>query len=296
MAGDPHVSVVREIADGATVSPEATIGPVCTIGPEVVIGAGTELGPRVTVVGRTKLGADNVVGDGCVLGAIPQDLKYLGKTTWLIIGDRNHIGPDVTAHTGTEPGGYLTRIGHDNVLDTGVHIAHDCYIDDHTHLRACVLLAGHVHVETGAVIEENCGAHHFTTVGRFSRVGSRTPVRRDVPPFAFFTSFGLYTAPPAPRGADEAGMQRAGLSDPDKAELREAVRHLFEDEQALAVKVEELLAREPLRDPVRELCEFCRRSLSGTFGRQREVYRGQLPPEARKHLPPEALARIDRKT
>jgi len=294
MSGASNVSVVREIADGAHVAPDAVVGPFCVIGPETVIGPRTAIGARVTVVGRTTLGADNVIGDGCVLGADPQDLKYRGRTTWLMVGDRNHIGPDVTAHTGTEAGGYVTRIGHDNTLASGVHIAHDCYIDDGACLGPCVLLAGHVRVEDGAVIEDSCGAHHFTTIGAYSRVGARTPVRRDVPPFTWFTSFGLYTAPPAPRQADEAGMARAGLEEAVRNRVRQAVERLFADEQALAVTVQKMLAESDLDEPVVRLLEFCRNSLAGKFGRRREAYRGRLPPEAREYLPAEALAEIEK--
>ncbi len=294
MAG-PRITVTCEVADGARVAPDARLGPFCTIGPEAVVGPRTVLGARVTVNGGSFLGSDNVIGDNCVLGTVPQDLKYGGQRTYLIVGDRNRFGPGATAQLGTEPGGYLTRIGNDNVLEANAHVAHDCYVDDGAYLGPLVLLAGHVRVEDGAVIEESSGAHHFTTIGAYSRVGSRTPVRRDVPPFTFFTSFGLYTSPPAPRGADEQGMDRAGLDEPAKDRVRRAVRHLFQDEQALAVKIEELLSRPDLIQPVRRLCESCRQSLSGKFGRYRERFRGQMPPEARRHLPPELLAGIDPK-
>ena len=292
MDGKGNLTVTREVADGAQVASNAHIGPFCTIGPDVVVGPRTVLGRRVTVLGRTNLGCDNVIGDGSALGLSPQDLKYCGTATYLIIGDRNHFGPNCTAHVGTESGGYLTRIGSDNILDAGAHVAHDCYVDDHTHLGAWVLLAGHVRVETGAVIEESCGAHHFTTIGAYSRVGARTPIRRDVPPFSYFTSFGLYTAPPAPRGAHEQGIQRAGLPEQERAQLRQAIQHLFENERALALKVEQMLADDDLPQPLRQLCEFCRRSLRGRFGRHRESFRGKLPPEAAEHLPPEFLAQL----
>ena len=292
MGRKSNLTVTREIAEGARIAPDARVSPFCTIGPGAVIGPRTVLGCRVTVLGRTTIGSDNVIGDGSVLGVAPQDLKYRGTTTYLIIGDRNQLGPNCTAHVGTENGGYLTRIGNDTVLDAGAHVAHDCYVDDRAHLGSCVLLAGHVRVETGAVIEESCGAHHFTTIGAYSRVGARTPVRRDVPPFSYFTSFGLYTAPPAPRGAHEQGMQRAGLTEQEKARLRQAIRYLFEDEKALALKVQQMLAGDQLPPSLRQLCEFCRRSLSGRFGRYRENFRGKLPPEAVEHLPPELVASL----
>ena len=290
----PDLTVLREIADSARVHPDARIGAFCTIGPEAVIGAGSVLGSRVTVVGRTTLGEGNHIGDGSVLGSVPQDLKYGGRPTYLIVGDRNRLGPKVTAHVGTESGGHLTRIGDDNLLEAGVHVAHDCYVDDRTHLGAGVLLAGHIRVEDGAVVEEKVGVHHFTTVGRFSRVKARTPIRRDVPPFTIFGSTGYYDTPAAVEGVHEHGLGEAGLSEPERAELRRAVAHLFEDEQALSVKVGAILARGDLVEAVRELCEFCQRSLEGHFGRFRERFRGQMPPEARRYLPPQVLAELGR--
>lgn len=288
------LTVLREIADGARVHRDARVGPFCTIGPEVVIGPGSVLESHVTVVGRTTIGSDNLVGSGSVLGAVPQDFKYGGRPTYLIIGDRNHLGPNVTAHVGTEPGGHLTRVGNDNVLDAGVHVAHDCYVDDRTHLEAGVLLAGHIRVEDGAVIEEKGGVHHFTTLGRFCRVAGRTPIRRDVPPFTLFGSTGYYDTPAVVRGAHEQGLTMAGLSEREKAQLRQALTHLFEDEQALSVKLRAMLARADLTRGVRELCEFCQRSLAGHFGRFRESFRGRMPPEASIYLSPEALPEADR--
>jgi len=288
------LSVTREIADGARIAPDARIGHFCVIGPHVVIGARTVLGRRVTVCGNTRVGADNVIDDGCVLGTVPQDLKFRGRDTVLLIGDRNRLGPNVTAHIGTEAGGFCTRIGSDNVLAAGAHVAHDCYVDDATRLGPGVLLAGHVRVEDGAVIEDGTGCHHFTTIGRYSRVGARTPVRRDVPPFTHFSSLGYYTRPPAVLGVHEDGLARAGLSERDQADLRRTIEHLFADEQALAVKVDELLARADLSAASRALCAFCRRTASGKFGRHREVFRGRVPPEAAECLPAEALAKIGR--
>ena len=205
------LTVMREIAPQAKVSPEARVGPFCVIGPEVTIGPGTVLGRRVTVTGRSTLGRDNLIDDGCVLGAAPQDLKYAGRPTLLMIGDRNRLGPNVTAHVGTEPGGYLTRIGNDNVIDSGAHVAHDCYVDDRTRLA-----------------------------------------------------------------------------------VRQAVQHLFHDEQALIVKVHEMLEDGNLFPAVRELCLYCLRTLAGRFGRHRETLRGKVPPEARQYLPPDVLAALEK--
>jgi acyl-ACP--UDP-N-acetylglucosamine O-acyltransferase len=292
MTGPAAVTVVREIAPGARVDPDARVGPFCTIGPNVTIGPRTVLASHVTVVGHTIIGADNLIQSGCVLGQFPQDLKYRFEPTYLILGDRNVLGPRVTAHVGTEDGGYLTRIGHDNRLEEGAHVAHDCYIDDGTRLETKVLLAGHIRVENGVVIEEMAGVHHFSTIGLRARVGARTPVRRDVPPFTRFTSGGYYATAPAVVGTNEEDWP-AELPDPYADRLRRAIERLFSDERALALKVEEMMTEAELPEPVRYLCHFCLRSLEGKFGRYRERYRGAMPPEARMHLPPEALRRID---
>ncbi len=292
MGADAELTVLREIADGAQVDPTARIGEFCTIGPHVTIGPRTVLARRVAITGRTTLGADNVIHDGTVLGESPQDLKFYGRDTYLMIGDRNVLGPNVTAHVGTEMGGYLTRIGDDNLIDGSVHIAHDCYVDDGTRLEAGVLLAGHVRVETGATIKEITGAHHFTTIGQYSRVGARTPVRRDVPPFTYFSSRGYYTIPPTVLGVNEEGLDRAGLCEADKDELRRRIGHLFGEEDALRIKLGRI-AVETSCQAVRYLCEFCRRSLDGAFGRCREAHRGRIPPEASQYLPADVLARIE---
>lgn len=107
----------------------------------------------------------------------------------------------MTTHIGTEGGGYLTHIGDDNVLMDGCHVAHDCYVDDRVLLGRNVLLAGHIRVQTGAVIEDLSGLHHFVTVGRYARVGPHTPVRRDVPPFTDFRGVDHDWAAPPRSGA-----------------------------------------------------------------------------------------------
>jgi UDP-N-acetylglucosamine acyltransferase len=275
------LTVLREIADGASIHPDARIGPFCSIGPDVRIGPGTVLRRRVVVADHTRIGCDNVIEEGCVLGAKPQDLKYRGSATMLIIGDRNHFGRNVTAHIGTELGGGFTRIGSDAVLCAGSHVAHDCYVDDRAHLGPKVLLAGHVLVQTGAVIEELAGAHHFTTVGRFARVGKRTPVRRDVPPYTNFYSEDADSSPPSVRGIHQWGIERAGLNSFERRELRRALTELFEDEAALATKIEQLVNL-GVEGEVAALCGFCQRSLQGVYGRYREFFRNEAPPEARE--------------
>ena len=287
------VSVVREIAPSAQIAPDADVGPYCVVGPGVTIGPGTRLLRRVSVTGRTTIGSGNLLHEGCVIGAEPQDLKYEGRQTLLIIGHRNHFGRAVTVHVGTEMGGFLTRIGDDNVLLDGCHVAHDCYVDDRTHLGRNVLLAGHIRVETGAVIGDLVGVHHFTTIGRYARVGPRTPVRRDVPPFTDFRCVDADVEHPAVTGIHGQGIRAARLSADEEKELRRALRELFADEAAMQTKIEQLVNM-GVEGEAAALCQFLQRSLQGVYGRHREVHRGEPAAEAAAFLPPEVRAEIRR--
>ncbi|MCK4600931.1 MAG: acyl-ACP--UDP-N-acetylglucosamine O-acyltransferase, partial [Phycisphaerae bacterium] len=270
----PEISVVREIAPSARIAPEVEIGLYCVIGPNVTIGAGTILVRRVSVTGNTTIGSGNRFEEGCVLGSEPQDLKYAGGQTLLIIGHRNHFAQDVTIHPGTELGGYLTRIGDDNVLMDGCHVAHDCYVDDRTRLGHNVLLAGHIHVQTGAVVDGLCGLHHFVTIGRYAHVGPATPVRRDVPPFTCFCRIDNHESHPVIKGIHEEGIRSANLNSDEEKDLRRALSELFEDESALQTKIEQLVNL-GVEGEAAELCRFCQRSLQGVYGRYRELYRGE---------------------
>lgn len=279
--------VLREIDPAARVSPEASIGLFCTVGPNVTIGPGTVLAGRVSVTGHTTIGSGNVFEEGCVLGARPQDLKYKGRPTLLLIGHRNHFGREVTAHIGTESGGFVTRIGDGNVFRDRVHIAHDCFVDNNTRMGEGVLLAGHIRVHDGAVIEDLVGVQHFVTIGRHARAGPRTPVRRDVPPFTnFFSNDYDWQDSPSVRGVHEAGIAAAALGQVEEKELRRALHELFDNEAALQTKIEQLVHM-GVEGEVAELCQFVQRSLQGVFGRYRELSRGKVPPEAVTYLTPE---------
>ena len=288
------VTVVREIDSAARISPEARIGPYCVVGPHVTIGPGTTLVRRVSVVGHTTIGSGNVFEESCVLGTRPQDLKYKGHPTLLVIGHRNRFARAVTAHIGTESGGFVTRIGDGNVFADGAHVAHDCYIDNDTHLGRNVLLAGHIRIHDGAVIEDLTGVHHFVTIGKYAHIGPCTPVRRDVPPYTHFAGGDCdWSAPPSVRGIHEAGIAAAKLAPEEAKDLHQALKELFDDESALQTKIEQMVNM-GIEGEVASLCRFIQRSLQGIYGRHRELYRGKAPPEAQDYLPPELKTVIQR--
>src|SRR5437870_5362807 len=149
---------MAKIASTATVDPKAElaadveVGPGCFIGPRVTIGAGTRLIANVTILGNTRIGAGNVFYPSTVIGAIPQDLKYEGTDTSLVIGDKNVFREGVTAHTGTELGGGVTEIGSHNQFQVGAHLAHDVRVGNHCILSNQVQIAGHVHIESHVTV------------------------------------------------------------------------------------------------------------------------------------------------
>lgn len=291
-----ELHVLNEIAPEATIHSEATIGQWCVIGPNARIEARTTLAPRVTVMGNTTIGEDNIIESGCVIGGQPQDLKFRGENTWLLIGHRNHIGRNVTLNVGTELGGYVTYLGNDNILEDACHVAHDCFVANRVRLGRKVLLAGHIVIQDGAWVEDMTGIHHFSRIGRYAHVGPRTPVRRDVPPFTDFYSEDYYWDPPQVRGLWEAGIAAAGLDDEHEQALREALKYLFSDGQPMVTKLDELKRRWPEDATVGRLCQFCRESLSGLSGRYREQFRNCIPPEAYEYLPADLLERIEKET
>ncbi len=278
-----ELAVIREVASSAVVAPTAEVGPFCVVGPHVTIGPRTRLVRRVTVTGHTTIGADNVFDDGCAMGWDPQDLKYEGGATELVIGDRNTFGRLVTAHVGTEAGGGLTRIGSDCELMHGTHVAHDCFVDDGVTLGRYVQLAGHIRVETGAVLGDFAGAHHFTTIGRYARVGPRTPVRRDVPPYTDFYSTDPDMQPASIHGIHRKGLWSAKLPPVDEWELHRTLLELFADEWALQTRIEHLM-NIGVEGEALTVCRFCQRSLRGPYGRHRETLRGAVPPEAKAYF------------
>src|SRR5690606_25233950 len=158
-------------------------GPLCYVGPNVTIAPGTRLVSHVSVLGRTTIAADNTFWPGAVAGAEPQDLKFHGEDSELVIGSHNDIRECATLRLGTANGGNVTRIGHHNLAMACAHVGHDGALGDHVVLANAVHLAGQIHVEAAANLGGASAVHHYVTVGRSAFVGGMTRVVHDVPPF-----------------------------------------------------------------------------------------------------------------
>lgn len=191
----------------AEIDATASIGPYSVIGAHVVIGAGTTVGPHCVIDGRTTLGRDNHIFQFNSIGAIPQDKKYAGEPTELVIGDRNTIREFCTLNLGVPQAGGTTTVGNDNWIMAYTHIAHDCHVGNHTTLANNTTLAGHVHLGDWVTVGGLTGIHQFVKIGAHAMVGFASAVAQDVPPFMLVDG-----NPLAVRGYNLVGLRRRGFS------------------------------------------------------------------------------------
>ena len=256
------------IAPGAELGNGAEIGPYTVIGPNVRIGDRTRVGPQVVIDGHTTIGEDNNILGQANLGGAPQDLSYRDEATELVIGDRNTIREFVTINRGTVKGGGLTRLGSDSLLMACCHVAHDCELAAHVILGNNVLLAGHVLVEEYANISGAAAANQFVTVGAYAYVAGITRMIQDVPPFMIVEGYH-----PRVRGLNLVGLERAGKSKEEIADLRGVYRTLFRTNEPRALVLERLRGSVEPGGIVAQLVEALQRTERGIKGRYRETLR-----------------------
>ncbi|MFZ2620820.1 MAG: acyl-ACP--UDP-N-acetylglucosamine O-acyltransferase [Alphaproteobacteria bacterium] len=175
------------VETGAKLGENVSIGPYCIVGAHVNIGAGTVLYSHVVLAGHTTLGAENHVFPFVSLGQPPQDLKYHGEASRLVIGSRNQIREYVTMHPGTAEDREETTVGDDNLFMASSHVAHDCVVGNGCIFANGATLAGHVTVEDGGRIGGLSAVAQFVRIGREAFVGGHVGVERDIPPFSKFT-------------------------------------------------------------------------------------------------------------
>ena len=261
----------------AYVAPTAEIGEGCTIGPFAVVGPGVVLGPNNEIRSHavldgpgTTLGEGNVVYAGAVIGGPPQDKKYHGESTTLVIGDRNDFRETTTANRGTSTGGGETRIGSDNLFLAGCHVAHDCQVGSHAVLSNDVLLAGHVEVQDYAIMNGACAIHHFGTVGTLSYIGGLTRLVRDAPPYCVTEGH-----PARVVKVNTVGLERRGVPANRIRLLQRAFRHIFRNRHATMQLAFEALDDDGYHSPeLRTLRNFLEAMRRGKNGRQRQVKNG----------------------
>ncbi|MBK9237506.1 MAG: acyl-ACP--UDP-N-acetylglucosamine O-acyltransferase [Rhodoferax sp.] len=215
-----HPSALVDVQ--AELDDSVSVGPYTVIGPHVRIGAGTTIGAHCVLEGRTTMGRDNRVFQFASLGAAPQDKKYAGEPTELVIGDRNTIREFTTFNLGTVQDTGVTRIGDDNWIMAYVHIAHDCQVGNQTILANNATLGGHVHLGDWVFVGGLTGVHQFVKVGAHAMAGFASAVTQDVPPFMMVDG-----NPLAVRGFNIEGLRRRGFGSERIAAVKQMHRLLY---------------------------------------------------------------------
>jgi UDP-N-acetylglucosamine acyltransferase len=219
-----------KIHPSAIVSPKAQIGKnveigaFCVIGDDVKIGDGTVLKSHVVVEGDTVIGKNNIIFPFAVIGVVPQDLKFKGEKSRVIIGDNNTIREHVTIHLGTADGAMETKIGSNCLLMVGVHIAHDCIVGNHVILANNATLAGHVEVGDHAVIGGLSAMHQFVRIGKGAMIGGMSGVESDVIPYGTVMGERASLA-----GLNLVGLKRRNFSREEIHTLRNFFKKVFEE-------------------------------------------------------------------
>ena len=213
------------VSDKAQISKNVEIGAFCVIGDNVKIDEGTILKSHVVIDGNTTIGKNNIIFPFATVGLVPQDLKFAGEQSQLIIGDNNAIREHVTIHLGTQDGGMITKIGNNCLLMVGVHIAHDCLIGNNVILANNATLAGHVHVGNNVVIGGLSAVHQFVRIGGGAMIGGMSGVENDVIPFGLVMGERAHLA-----GINLVGMKRQNISRDEIHALRNFYKQVFEND------------------------------------------------------------------
>ncbi len=269
-----------EIHPTAIVAPAAQLGPGVTVSPysiiegRVSIGAGTQIGPHVVIRDFTTIGSRCRIFQFAVVGEIPQDLKFKGEETRLLIGDDNTIREFATLHRGTAGGGGVTRIGSGNLLMAYTHVAHDCQVGDHVIMSNAATLGGHITVEDHAILGGLAAVHQFCRIGAYAFIGGCSAVNRDVPPYAMAVGNRAKLV-----GLNLVGLKRAGYTDASPAlhDLKRAYELLFLSDLNLKEAMDRIRRELPSSAEIQRLLHFLEtseRGLTPADARETRLNRG----------------------
>jgi UDP-N-acetylglucosamine acyltransferase len=242
----------------AVLEASAEVGPYSLVGPDVKIGAGTKIGAHCVLEGNTSIGAQCEIFTGAVIGSIPQDLKFAGEKSELIIGDRNRIREYVTINPGTKGGGGKTIIGSDCLLMASAHGAHDGRLGERVIVANSAALAGHIVVEDNAIVGGLVGIHQFVRIGTLAIIGGCSRVVQDAPPYSTCVGY-----PAKVFGLNNEGLRRSGASPKAKEALHKAFRVLFHSGLSMPHALEKVDGEVDHCPEVAHLIEFIRQSKRG---------------------------------
>ncbi|TNE27379.1 MAG: acyl-ACP--UDP-N-acetylglucosamine O-acyltransferase [Alphaproteobacteria bacterium] len=227
MTNNIHETAI--VASGAKLGADVKIGPYCVVGENVVLGDRVELKSHVVVEGRTTVGEETVIFPFASIGHPPQDLKFKGEESELIIGKRNKIREHVTMNPGTADDSMKTIVGDDCLFMMGSHVAHDCMVGNQVILANNATLAGHVHVGDFVILGGLSAVHQFVRIGSHAFIGGMSGVEHDVIPYGMVKGDRAYLA-----GLNYVGLERRGFDKDQVQILLKVFRQLFKGEGTLA--------------------------------------------------------------
>jgi UDP-N-acetylglucosamine acyltransferase len=265
----PQIHPTAIVAPGAMLTEDVVIGPFCIVGENVTLAAGVTLRSHAVVDGRTTIGEGTRVFPFASIGLEPQDLKYHGEPSELVIGRNNTIREYVTMNPGTTGGGMVTRVGDNCLFMVGAHVAHDCQIGDHVIMANNATLGGHVVVEDYAILGGLSAVHQYVRIGKHAMIGGMSGVERDVIPYGQVMGdrARLY-------GLNIIGMQRRGFSREEIQELRNAYQLLFLAGGTFGDRVNEAAQRFGGIGPVDDIIDFIRTDSSRAICQPKEANGG----------------------
>lgn len=219
----------------ADLAEDVRIGAFSIIGADVTIDSGTVIESHVVIKGHTSLGKNNHIYQFCSIGEDPQDKKYANEITRLEIGDRNVIREYTSMHRGTQQDHCVTKIGNDNLFMAYTHVAHDCVIGDHVIMANGASLAGHVKLNSHAILGGFTLVHQFTQIGQYSFSAMGSAITQDIPPFVMVGG-----RPTRPHGINSVGMERNGISPEDIRLIRKAYKMIYKMNLRLEDAIEQM--------------------------------------------------------
>ncbi len=254
------VHALAAVDAGAKLGDGVGIGPFAVIGPHVTLGHRVKIHSHAVITGRTEIGDACEIHPFAVLGGTPQDMKYRGEESCLIVGPHTTVREHVTMNGGTEGGGHVTRVGSHGLFLAGAHVAHDCQIGDHVILVNNATLAGHVTVEDHAILGGLSAVHQWVRIGAHAFVGGMSGVENDVIPFGMVLGNRAALA-----GLNIVGLKRQGFEREQIHALRQAYRLLFSQEGTLQERLDDVDKMFPAEAPVQRIVSFMRAKVDRSF-------------------------------
>jgi len=248
------------VSSKAEIDSDIDIGPYSIVGDRVRIGKNTRIGSHVLIEGPAEIGENCQIFQSASIGAIPQDLKFKGEESSVIIGNGNIIREFVTINRGTAGGGGKTVLGNGNFLMAYSHVAHDCIIRDHVIIANAVQLAGHIEIEDCAIIGGIVGVHQFVRIGRYALIGACSAVSRDVPPYT--TAAGNHAVL---HGLNTIGLKRHGFSDEAVGNIKKSYQIIFRSNLLLKKALEQVESELSGSPEAMYMVEFIRKSERGVI-------------------------------